>query len=76
MSYSYHEAHGPSKWDLKSPTKITLEQFNQFYQIECDRSDITIREILDMFKQMVLELGYQELSWNETIKSIYNESKG
>ncbi len=51
----------------KEPTKITLEYYNKKISTEVDYSDVTLKELHEMFMEIVRAMGYHE----NTIKEFY-----
>lgn len=52
---------------LETPTILTAKQFDLELSVKKDGSDITLHELFDMFKSIVLGLGYTNDSWENVI---------
>ena len=48
-------------------TKLTLEQYQTKVTIELPNSDTTTTELLELFKGVVLAMGYSEDGWNSAV---------
>jgi len=63
----------------KVPAIFTGQAWDKKVSVELDNSDITMPELLDVFKGLALSLGFAEESWKESIfdmASEYSEDMG
>jgi hypothetical protein len=56
--------------DLTMPTIVSVKQFDTTITAGIDRSDTDVREMLELFISVLLGLGYQKESVDDTICEI------
>jgi hypothetical protein len=57
----------------KVPAVFTGQAWDKKVSVELDHSDITMSELLDVFKGLALSLGFAEESWKEGILDMGSE---
>jgi hypothetical protein len=57
----------------KVPAVFTGQAWDKKVSVEIDHSDITISELLDVFKGLALSLGFSEEIWKEAILDMASE---
>jgi hypothetical protein len=57
----------------KVPAVFTGQAWDKKVTVEIDHSDITMSELLDVFKGLALSLGFAEESWKEGILDMGSE---
>jgi hypothetical protein len=57
----------------KVPAVFTGQAWDKKVSVELDHSDITMSELLDVFKGLALSLGFAEDSWKEGILDMGSE---
>jgi hypothetical protein len=55
------------------PTIISASHYDTKVTIERDRSDLTIDELMDMFRNVAMSIGYHPVSWDNLIIEMAEE---
>ena len=58
---------------MNAPTMLKISQWNKIVTLELPNSDLTVYEMLELFRDALLALGYVQESINKTILDIADE---
>ena len=58
---------------MNVPTMLKISQWNKIVTLELPNSDLTVYEMLELFRDALLALGYVQESINKTILDIADE---
>jgi hypothetical protein len=50
--------------------KIEIKNYGNTYTVETEHDDLDVVEIMDIITGLLIQLGYQQQSINETIKEL------
>jgi hypothetical protein len=61
--------------DLTMPTIVSVKQFDTSISVKLDRSDMDVREMLELFEKVLIGHGYQKESFDNIICEMADKIK-